>query len=254
MLPGPPRPERPAKRGTGAQTGPQGAGGALHGEGGEAQRAKRADDPARRPEGEHQIAGKECRRHQQQAQKRQRGKHIGRARPAVTRARRLAVECSRAHLARPGKRPEGEDQHAEHTVERRLDHRGGIDGKDRRHRQARGDERPEQDRQADAEDQPAEDAQNGQNADLKEICQEDRPLIRAEAAQGGDDLHLAREIAAQRRRDADAAHGKARQAHQHEEGPEPGDEFSDAGAGVAGVVPAKAAAVKFLGGDRKSVV
>ncbi len=83
---------------------------------------------------------------------------------------------------------------------------------------------------------------DAQNGDLHQVGEEDRALVRAETAEDGDGLRLARQIGAQRGGDADAADGQTGEAHEDQERAETLDEFGHARRPVSGVGPAHAAA------------
>ncbi len=68
--------------------------------------------------------------------------------------------------------------------------------------------------------------------------QEDHPPLGPQRLQRGDGRHLPLQIGAHRRRDAHAAHGQPREAHQHEERSDPVHEAFHPGRGPAAVGPA----------------
>ena len=209
---------------------------------------QRRQQPARRPERDARITGKQRGHPHQQRQQQRGGDQVARRGQAAGAVHGIAEQGGGAHLFGAGQGPERKDQRGQQAIKRRLQQRAGIDGKDHRHRQGAGDDRGKDQRDRRAKQQPQRDAQHRQGADLQEIGQKDRVARGAKRAQRGDDGGLARQIGPHRRRHADAAHGEARQAHQHQKPPQPVDEPGNSRRAVAGIAPAHAAvAVARLG-------
>ncbi len=87
---------------------------------------------------------------------------------------------------------------------------------------------------------PASTPIDGQDADLHQIGGKDRAAFGPHRLERGDAFDLAVQIGPDRRGDADAADGEARQPDQHEERPHPFDEPLHPRRAVAAVAPAQA--------------
>ena len=134
--------------------------------------------------------------------------------------------------------PKREDERCQGSVKRGF---GKWPGMKREHggkRQSLLDHGCQQDGREASRGNADDNAQNRQGADLQKICLEDRPAVRAQGLERGNDSSLSFQVCRDRGRDSDAADGQPGQPDKHEEGAQPVDECLNAGRSVSPVPPA----------------